>query len=164
MKNELTDEELSKLINLAKRVLWSPPEVRRKLQDQLIKETRTYLEQAHSELKDYISKSDFELKEVADKAIESRNMDDAIRYLEQIENKNPEELNKLGILYFTDRKDNELAKEYLLKAAEKEHPSAMFNLAVLYQREFKDFKEAERYYLLAVEREFPYAIFNLANL
>jgi len=33
MKGGLTDKELSELIRLAKRVLWSPPEIRRKLQD-----------------------------------------------------------------------------------------------------------------------------------
>lgn len=36
MKNELTNKELSKLIGLAKKVLWSPPEVRRKLQEQKV--------------------------------------------------------------------------------------------------------------------------------
>jgi hypothetical protein len=36
MNNELTNEELDKLIRLAKRVLWSPPDVRKKLQDQKI--------------------------------------------------------------------------------------------------------------------------------
>lgn len=36
MNNELTDDELNQLVSLAKRVLWSPPEVRKKLQDQTI--------------------------------------------------------------------------------------------------------------------------------
>jgi len=36
MDNELTEKELSLLVGLAKRVLWEPPEVRRKLQDQKI--------------------------------------------------------------------------------------------------------------------------------
>lgn len=36
MEKALTDKELKQLVKLAKRVLWSPPEVRKKLQDQKI--------------------------------------------------------------------------------------------------------------------------------
>ena len=36
MNNELTEKELKTLISLARRVLWSPPSVRKKLQDQKI--------------------------------------------------------------------------------------------------------------------------------
>ncbi len=36
MSNELSDAELDQLVNLARRVIWSPPEVRRKLHDRQI--------------------------------------------------------------------------------------------------------------------------------
>jgi len=135
--------------------------LQRELQHQLISDTRTYLDQAHSELKDYLSKSDYELIEVAKK---TKSLKTAIHHLEQIKIKEPEDLTILGRLYLLDKKDITRAKEYLLKAVKKEHPGAMYNLALLYETEFKDFKKAERYYLMAVKKEYPAAMNNLAWL
>jgi len=136
----------------------------RELQDQLIKTTRTYLAQAHSELKNYLCQSDLELIEDAKKALESKDLEKAIKIVEQIKMKSADDFNLLGFLYIISKKDLLQAKEYFLQAVEKEHANAMYNLALLYHYEFKDFQKAEQYYLMAVEKEHTGAMNNLAWL
>ena len=69
----------------------------REMQHELISATRTYLGQTHSELKDYLSKSDYELKEVAWQALESKDIQAAIGHLERIKTKTSEIKTRGGI-------------------------------------------------------------------
>ncbi|MFQ5604030.1 MAG: hypothetical protein ACE5HS_12255 [bacterium] len=135
--------------------------IQRELQHQLIVETRSYLDNAQSELKGYLSRSDYELKESAMK-VKDQNI--SIQHLEQIKINNSEDLTQLGLLYWINKKDIKKAKDFFLKAVAKEHAGAMFNLALLYETEFKDFKQAEKYYLMAVEKEHIGAMNSLAGL
>ncbi|MFH1942289.1 MAG: ATPase, partial [bacterium] len=57
------------------------------LQHRLIAETRQYLDQCHSEMKTYLSKSDQELKLDAKKALSSQDIKSAIKAIERIKNK-----------------------------------------------------------------------------
>ncbi|MFQ5752538.1 MAG: hypothetical protein ACE5HI_11125, partial [bacterium] len=108
----------------------------RKLEDRLIKETRIYLEHAHSELKDYLSRSDYEFKEAALQARQSQDLKSAMQQLEKVKVKNPDDLTTLGIMYWQNEKDLNQAIKYLLEAVKKDHASAMNNLALLYKTAF----------------------------
>ena len=138
--------------------------LQRELQHQLITATRTYMNRSPSELKEYLSKSDIELKEDAIKAINSMDLHKAIYSIEKIKVKDADELNALGMLYAADQKKIKQSEKYLLKAIKKEHSDAMYNLALLYKTEYKDFKKAEQYYLMAVEKEDSSAMNSLAWL
>ena len=136
--------------------------LQRELQHQLISETKRYLEKVHSELKDYLCKSDHELIEKAQEAYKYGDWQKIIQAIEQIKIKTPDDLTALGALYYKHKKDINQAREYFSKAVEKENALAMVLLAWLYQTEYKDFQNAEHYYLMAVEKESPEAMINLA--
>ncbi len=136
----------------------------RELQHHLISETRIYLDKAGSDLKYYLTKSDIELSEAAMKALESADIQAAIKNFEKIKNKNTEDLIILGSLYFISKKDVKRGEKFILNAMEKDPAGAMNNLALLHEIEPKDFEKAERYYLMAVEKEHAGAMYNLALL
>ncbi|MBN1998630.1 hypothetical protein JW935_13810 [candidate division KSB1 bacterium] len=138
--------------------------LKRELQHELVAETRDFLDKGKSELKDYLCSSDYELSEDSEKALKAGDIEEAIREIEQIRNKNAKEYNFLGILILIYKKDIDRARRYLLMAVEKEDAGAMNNLALLYNNEYKDFKKAEKYYLMAVEKEDANAMNNLAQL
>jgi len=137
-------------------------QIKRELQDQLIKETRSYLEKSESELKDYLSESDKELSEHAFNDYKTGNIDKAIEDIKKIKHKDKNDFFILGNLYRQSGKNFREAEEYYLKAVEKGHAGAMYNLALMFETEFKDFKQAEKYYRLAVEKGHAGAMYNLA--
>ncbi len=138
--------------------------IKRELQHELVAETRGYLDRTHSELKEYLGQSDYELAKMADNAYNSDDYQAAFEKLEQIKIKTPDDYYFLAFLYDTKFKDFVKAEQYYLMAVAKEHAGAMYNLALLYETEFKDFVKAEQYYLMAVAKEHAGAMFNLALL
>ncbi|MDW7679206.1 MAG: tetratricopeptide repeat protein, partial [bacterium] len=138
--------------------------LKRELQHELIIETRKYLDKQHSELKEYLSQSDYELSKIGDKAYFSDDFQTASQKLEQIKSKTADDLFVLGRIYHKYKKDFKQAEQYYLQAVAKEHAGAMYNLALLYQTEFKDFQKAEQYYLQAVAKDDADAMYNLALL
>lgn len=137
--------------------------LKREIQHQLIDETKTYLDNLHSELKEYVTVSDFELSKKAKKAFETKNFEDAIIHFEKIKRKEVTELNTLGVLY-VGNKEIIKAETVFLEAVKKGDSDALFNLAFLYQSEFKDLNKAEEYYLKAVDNGNADAMYNLGNL
>ncbi|MGD9157708.1 MAG: tetratricopeptide repeat protein [Desulfobacteraceae bacterium] len=131
-------------------------------QHQLISETRDYFKKHNSDLMNYLTRSDLEITNDVRKAIDSNDLDTAIKNLEKIKVKDSEDFNALGVLYI--KRDKERAKEHLLKAIDKDYTGAMYNLALLYQTEFKDLKKAEKYYLMAIDKDHAGAMLNLALL
>ena len=79
--------------------------IRRELQHRLISETRAYLHKTHSDLEDYLSKSDYELKNIARDAFEQKDISTAINSIEKIKIKDANDLTVLGILYAIDQKN-----------------------------------------------------------
>jgi len=138
--------------------------LKRELQHELIAETRTYLEKQHSELKDYLSQSDYELGKVADKAYYSDDFQTALQKLEQIKIKTADDFFTLGLLYKRYKKDFKQAEQFYLQAVAKDHIGAMHNLAQLYQAEIKDFHKAEQYFLMAVAKDHADAMYDLSGL
>ncbi len=137
----------------------------RKLQDRLVKQARSYLQNRNPELLNDLSDSDDELKEKAIQLIEGqKDKESAIQNLEKIKHKEIDELRMLADYYFLDFKKPKKAKMYSLMAIEKGDTESIFNLALLYQTEFKDFKNAEKYYLMAVDKDNDSAMVNLALL
>ena len=138
--------------------------LKREMQHQLLEETKTYLEKKHSDLKTYLSKSDYELSQESWADYEAKNYDSAIKHLESIKVKDGHEEYLLGTTYAKTKRDLLKAEDHLLKAVENEFPEAMFRLGLLYDEEFKDFKKAEKFYLMAVEKEHVNAMYGLAWL
>jgi TPR repeat protein/DNA-binding HxlR family transcriptional regulator len=136
----------------------------REMQHRLLEETKTYLEKKNSDLKAYLSKSDYQLSQEAWTDFEAENYDTAIKHLENIKVKDAREELLLGTIYAMTKIDLHKAEEHLLNAVEKELPQAMYNLAQLYENEFKDFKKAEKLYLMAVEKDDADSMYNLALL
>jgi TPR repeat protein len=137
--------------------------IERQLQHQILAETKNFLENQKSELKGFISASDYELSQISEKEIDSGNPDHAIEILNKIKHKEPQEFISLGILYAA-QKNVKKSEESFLQAVKQGDSNAMFNLAFLHETEFKDFAKAEKYYLMAVEKEDAGAMNNLALL
>lgn len=138
--------------------------IKKELQHQLLSETRTYLGRAKSDLKPYLSKSDIELAYAVIGDLEANDGETAINRMEQVKNKEPNDLIILGFLYNDYKKDIKKAEQFYLMAADKKHAGAMYLLALLYHTEFKDFKQAEQFYLMAVDKEHAGAMDGLAWL
>ncbi|NQU67155.1 MAG: hypothetical protein HQ510_04350, partial [Candidatus Marinimicrobia bacterium] len=138
--------------------------IEKKIQHELITETRNYLEIIQPGSFDESLHSDIELKDSANEYLNSKDPQKAIRELEQIIHKSAGDLTTLGLLYLQSEHNIKNTENYWLQAVAKDHPDAMYNLAFLYKSEFKDFKNAEKYYLMAVEKDHIDAMFNLAIL
>ncbi|MCI0511777.1 hypothetical protein L0128_01020 [candidate division KSB1 bacterium] len=106
--------------------------LKRELQHELVSETRSYLEKAHSEFKEYLSQSDYELTKIADNAYYSKEYQTALKKLEQIKSKTSEDYLHLALLYDTKFKDFQKAEQYYLLAVAKDHAGAMNSLAWSY--------------------------------
>jgi len=106
--------------------------LKRELQHELISKTRTYLEKQHSELKEYLSPSDYELSKIADAAYYSDDFRKATKKLEQIKSKTADDFFVLGLINQIYKKDFKQAEQYYLKAVEKDHASALNSLAWSY--------------------------------
>ena len=116
--------------------------IHRNLQHELLDETRSYLSEKGSEIKDSLSLSDLDISKQAEKAIQSGKIEAAITNLEKIKVKSTDEIVNLATLYAVAKQNLEKAEKYLLMAVEKEHAGAMNNLAWLYFEMKKDKEKA----------------------
>jgi TPR repeat protein/nucleoside-triphosphatase THEP1/Fe2+ or Zn2+ uptake regulation protein len=135
--------------------------IQRELQHELIHQTKLYLTSCHSELKDYLSSSDWELAISARSAFEQGKYKQASKLIEKIKNKTAEDWEIFAECNYYQGKQNR-AKEYFIKAVENGNARAMNNLAILYHTEFKDIISAEKYFLMAIDKGYASAMYNLA--
>jgi TPR repeat protein len=131
------------------------------MQDSLIKETRTYLQEKGSQLSQDLSESDIELEVKAIHYYNEQKYDLAIKKLLLIHRKNAKTFNNIAVC-FDKSKNFSQAEKYYKMACENGHLGAMDNLALFYQKEKKDFVQAEKYYKLACEKGFVSSMNNLA--
>jgi len=119
--------------------------IEKKLQYQLITDTRRYLKKTHSGLANYLSSFNDEPNIIADRDSYPDDIHSVILNIEQLENKTAEHFNTLGILTLIHKKDIDQATQYFLQAIEKDHAGAMSSLSWLYFQEKIHKKDAIKY-------------------
>jgi len=133
------------------------------MQDSLIKEARSFLQQKGSALCGELGESDMELFEKAKRHYDRKEYDSAIRALDSIQLKSATVLALIGFCHHKMHHTDE-AEKYYRMAMEKGDVDAMNNLAVLYETEKKDIDNADKYYRMASEKGDVDAMLNLALL
>ena len=134
-------------------------------QQELLSETKTYLEGEKSNLANELSEPDVDY--ITNKIIpllDNKKNEEALQILQKKKSNTGIFEYSQAYLYESEFKDFKKAEKYYLLAVEKNHADSMNNLALLYEIEFKEFKKAEKYYLLAVGRGHVDAMYNLALL
>jgi DNA-binding transcriptional regulator GbsR (MarR family) len=127
--------------------------LKREMQHELISKTRTYLDNEHSELAAYLCKSDNELIKASEQAYESGDFETAIRHIEQIKIKTPDDYNALGVLSIKFKNDFKQAEKYYLQAVGKDHAGAMNSLAWSYFEKKINKQKALEYAGLSFKKE-----------
>ena len=136
-----------------------------KKQQELLSETKTYLDSVESNLANELSEPDVEyITKKIKPLLDNKKNEEALQILQKKKSNTGIFEFLLASLYKSEFKDFKKAENYYLMAVEKGHVSAMNNLAALYKLEFKDSKRAEKYYLLAIEKGNSRALYNLALL
>ncbi|NOQ26626.1 MAG: tetratricopeptide repeat protein [Bacteroidales bacterium] len=134
-------------------------------QQELLSETKTYLESVKSNLANELSEPDVEyLTNKIIPLLKNKENEEAIQILQKKKSNTGIFEFSLAVIYQSEFKEFKKAEKYYLVAVEKGYAEAMNNLASLYQSEFKEFKKAEKYYQLAVEKSDAEAMNNLALL
>lgn len=129
-------------------------------QDQLLKSTRTFLNDKHSEYARQLTESDLELLEKANTYRKQKEYRKALSCLHKMKKPNPFYIG----LTQDDLGEFKLAEKFYLKAVDKDDSDATYNLALLYEKEFKDFKKAEKFYLKAIKNGHNTAHYTLAHM
>ncbi|MDY6831877.1 MAG: hypothetical protein SWC96_08540 [Thermodesulfobacteriota bacterium] len=126
--------------------------IERDLQDQILKETRSYLEKEKSPLTEYLSKSDKEVSQSAIECMQAGKIEDAIKNCESIKHKDGDDLTVLGNCYVQSGNLKKAEESYLI-AIEKGHAGAMNGLAWLYFEQKQKKAEALTYARSAFEKK-----------
>ena len=133
------------------------------LQDELVKNTRTFLRRRHPELAAQLTFSDFELQEAGISHYTHDDFKEALDRLLPIKEKDARILFRIGYAYEA-LQDWVHAETYYLQAIEKGDINSMHSLGLLYGGEKGNFQEARKYFRMAADEGHTDAMFHLALL
>ena len=136
----------------------------KKLQHELLDETKKALRKFDSNIDKKIYTSDIELFEKANTQYEKKEYQQSIMYLEKIQNKDNETYHNIGFIYDYYLKNYTLAIKYYKLAIDKNNIDSMNNLGVIYQEEIVNLDLAIKYYKMAIKNGQIDAMNNLAGL
>ena len=133
------------------------------LQDELVKDTRSFLRRRHPELAAQLTFSDFELQAAGINHYTHDDYKNALDQLLPIKEKDARILFRIGYAYEA-LQDWVHAETYYLQAIEKGDINSMHSLGLLYGGEKGNFQEARKYFRMAADEGHTDAMFYLALL